>query len=34
MNCEIQIATRKKNTKEIVAIFKSLFEIKIEEVEK
>lgn len=34
MNCEIQIATRKKNAKEIVAIFKSLFEIEIEEVEK
>jgi len=34
MNCEIQIATRKKNAKEIVTIFKSLFEIKIEEVEK
>ncbi|WP_353148546.1 YigZ family protein [Flavobacterium sp.] len=34
MNCEIQIATRKKNAKEIVAIFKSLFEIEIEEIEK
>ena len=34
LNCEIQIATRKKNAKEIVAIFKSLFEIEIEEVEK
>ena len=31
LNCEIQIATRKKNTKEIVAIFTALFEIEIEE---
>lgn len=31
MNCEIQIATRKKNAKEIVDIFTALFEIDIEE---
>lgn len=31
MNCEIQIATRKKNAKEIVDIFTALFEIEIEE---
>ncbi len=31
LNCEIQIATRKKNTKEIVDIFTALFEIEIEE---
>lgn len=31
LNCEIQIATRKKNTKEIVDIFSALFEIEIEE---
>ncbi|WP_396218114.1 IMPACT family protein [Flavobacterium sp.] len=31
LNCEIQIATRKKNAKEIVAIFTALFEIEIEE---
>lgn len=31
MNCEIEIATRKKNAKEIVAIFTALFEIEIEE---
>lgn len=31
LNCEIEIATRKKNTKEIVAIFTALFEIEIEE---
>lgn len=34
MKCEIEIATRKKNAKEIVAIFTSIFEIEIEEVEK
>lgn len=31
MNCEIQIATRKKNAKKIVDIFTALFEIDIEE---
>jgi uncharacterized YigZ family protein len=31
LNCEIQIATRKKNAKEIVDIFTALFEIEIEE---
>ncbi len=31
LNCEIEIATRKKNAKEIVAIFTALFEIDIEE---
>jgi uncharacterized YigZ family protein len=31
MNCEIEIATRKKNAEEIVAIFTALFEIEIEE---
>jgi uncharacterized YigZ family protein len=31
LNCKIQIATRKKNTKEIVDIFTALFEIEIEE---
>jgi uncharacterized YigZ family protein len=31
MNCEIEIATRKKNAEEIVAIFTTLFEIEIEE---
>ncbi len=31
LNCEIEIATRKKYTEEIVAIFTSLFEIDIEE---
>jgi uncharacterized YigZ family protein len=31
MNCEIQIATRKKNAKEIIDIFTALFEIEIEE---
>lgn len=31
LNCEIEIATRKKNAKEIVAIFTALFEIEIEE---
>lgn len=33
MNCEIEIATRKKNAKEIFDIFTTLFEIEIEEVE-
>jgi len=31
LNCEIEIATRKKNAEEIVAIFTALFEIEIEE---
>lgn len=31
LNCEIEIATRKKNAKEIVDIFTALFEIDIEE---
>ncbi|WP_353077746.1 YigZ family protein [Flavobacterium sp.] len=31
LNCEIEIATRKKNAKEIVDIFTALFEIEIEE---
>lgn len=31
MNCEIEIATRKKNAEEIVTIFTALFEIEIEE---
>ena len=31
MNCEIEIATRKKNAEEILAIFTALFEIEIEE---
>ena len=31
LNCEIKIATRKKNAKEIVDIFTALFEIEIEE---
>ena len=31
LNCEIQIATRKKNAKEIIEIFTALFEIVIEE---
>jgi uncharacterized YigZ family protein len=31
MNCEIEIASRKKNAEEIVAIFTALFEIEIEE---
>ncbi len=31
LNCEIQIATRKKNAKEIIDIFTALFEIDIEE---
>lgn len=30
LNCEIEIATRKKNTEEILAIFTALFEIEIE----
>jgi uncharacterized YigZ family protein len=33
LNCEIEIATRKKNAKQIFDIFSTLFEIKIEEVE-
>ena len=31
LNCEIEIATRKKNAEEILAIFTALFEIEIEE---
>ncbi|MFY7937684.1 MAG: IMPACT family protein [Flavobacterium sp.] len=31
LNCEIEIASRKKNAEEIVAIFTALFEIEIEE---
>ena len=31
LNCEIQIATRKKNAKEVIEIFTALFEIDIEE---
>jgi uncharacterized YigZ family protein len=31
LNCEIEIATRKKNAKEIVDIFTALFDIEIEE---
>jgi len=31
LNCEIEIATRKKNVEEILAIFTALFEIEIEE---
>ena len=33
LNCEIEIATRKKNAKQIVDIFSTLFEIEIEEIE-
>jgi uncharacterized YigZ family protein len=33
MNCEIEIATRKKNAKQIVDIFSTLFEIDMEEIE-
>jgi uncharacterized YigZ family protein len=33
LNCEIEIATRKKNAKPIFDIFSTLFEIEIEEVE-
>ena len=33
LNCEIEIATRKKNAKQIFDIFSALFEIEIEEVE-
>jgi uncharacterized YigZ family protein len=33
LNCEIEIATRKKNAKTIFDIFSTLFEIEIEEVE-
>ena len=33
MNCEIEIATRKKNAKTIFDIFSTLFEIEIEEIE-
>jgi uncharacterized YigZ family protein len=33
LNCEIEIATRKKNAKQIFDIFSTLFEIEIEEVE-
>lgn len=33
LNCEIKIATRKKNAKQIVDIFSTLFEIEIEEIE-
>lgn len=33
MNCEIEIATRKKNAKEIFDIFTTLFEVEIEELE-
>lgn len=33
LNCEIEIATRKKNAKTIFDIFSTLFEIKIEEIE-
>ncbi len=32
LNCEIEIATRKKNAKQIVDIFSTLFEIEIEEI--
>jgi uncharacterized YigZ family protein len=34
LNCEIEIATRKKNAKTIFDIFSTLFEIEIEEIEK
>lgn len=33
LNCEIEIATRKKNAKQIVDIFSTLFEIEMEEIE-
>ena len=33
LNCEIEIATRKKNAKQIFDIFSTLFEIEIEEIE-
>ena len=33
LNCEIEIATRKKNAKQIFDIFSTLFEIEIEELE-
>jgi uncharacterized YigZ family protein len=33
LNCEIEIATRKKNAKQIVDIFSILFEIEMEEIE-
>lgn len=33
LNCEIEIATRKKNAKQIFDIFAALFEIEIEEIE-
>jgi len=33
LNCEIEIATRKKNAKTIFDIFSALFEIKIEEID-
>lgn len=33
LNCEIEIATRKKNAKQIFDIFSTLFEIDIEEIE-
>lgn len=33
LNCEIEIATRKKNAKQIFDIFSTLFEIEIEEME-
>lgn len=33
MNCEIEIATRKKNAKQIFDIFTTLFEVEIEEME-
>lgn len=33
MNCQIEIATRKKNAKEIFDIFTTLFEVEIEEIE-
>ena len=33
LNCEIEIATRKKNAQQTFDIFSTLFEIEIEEIE-